>query len=63
MPPLADVYADDFTVYTSSGFGRTHNDGLDAEDCPSDWATGSDEVGNLVYDEVAISEFLQQDNF
>lgn len=63
MQPLADVYAEDFTVYTSSGFGRTRNDGLAAEDCPGDWATGSDEVGNLIYDEVAISDFLRQDNF
>ncbi len=63
MPPLADVNAEDFTVYTSSGFGRTHNDGLAAEDCPGDWATGSDEIGNLICDEVAISEFLRQDNY
>ncbi len=63
MPPLADVYAEDFTVYTASGFGCMHNAGLDAEDCPSDWANGSDEVGNLIYDEIAIREFLHQDNF
>ncbi|HID06911.1 MAG TPA: hypothetical protein EYP10_07155 [Armatimonadetes bacterium] len=63
MHKLADVYADDFTVYTASGFGRTRNDGLATEDCPSDWAVGSDEIGNLVYDEAAISDFLRQDNF
>ncbi len=63
MQQLADVYADDFTVSTASGFGRTHNDGLAAEDCPSNWAMGSDEIGNLIYDEAAISELLRQDSF
>ncbi len=63
MQPLADVFAEDFTVSTASGFGRTYNDGLTAEDCPSDWAMGSDEIGNLIYDEAAISEFLRQDNY
>lgn len=52
-------YSDDFT---SAEYGCFRDSGFHGvQDCPSDWATGSDEAGERIYCEAAISDFLQRD--
>lgn len=31
------------------------------DDCPESWAVGSDEIGNPVYCEAAVSDYLRRD--
>ena len=59
MTYTAEVHSDDFT---DSGYGCFGDSGFHGvQDCPSDWAVGSDEAGNRIYSEAVISEFLQRD--
>jgi len=32
-----------------------------AQDCPADWALGSDEAGHPIYSQATISDYLQRD--
>lgn len=53
---MNDYYGDDFTTegFGDTGYGST-------EDQPESWAIGSDEIGNPIYCEAALSDFLQRD--
>jgi hypothetical protein len=56
MNDFNDYYGDDFTTegFGDTGYGST-------EDQPESWAIGSDEIGNPIYCEAALSDFLQRD--
>lgn len=56
MSDFNDYYGDDFIT---EGFGDIGYCGT--EDQPESWAIGSDEIGNPIYCEAAISDFLQRD--
>jgi hypothetical protein len=53
---MSDYYGDDFIT---EGFGDI--DYATTEDRPESWAIGSDEIGNPIYCEAALSGFLQRD--
>lgn len=50
MNYLADMAADEFSVYTSS-------------DSVSDWSCGADEVGQLLIDPVVLADQLNRDGY
>ncbi|MCB1679228.1 MAG: hypothetical protein KDI16_11155 [Halioglobus sp.] len=59
MTYTAERYSDDFT---DSGCGYIRDTALRrAENCPSDWAVGSDEAGERLYTCASISDYLQRD--
>jgi len=62
MSQFTHLYPDHVTISASSDFGSTSNlDHHNVDDCPQAWSDGSDEAGNPVYSEAAISDFLQRD--
>ena len=63
MSQFAYLYPNDSTA-NSADFGSTSNyDHHSVEDWPQAWAVGSDEAGDPVYSDAAISDFLQRDSF
>jgi len=49
-----DLATSDYDDLRDSGFHGV-------QDCPSEWAIGSDEAGDRIYCEASISDFLQRD--
>jgi hypothetical protein len=59
MTHTAEILTDD---YTDFGYGFLSESGFHGvQDCPSDWAVGSDEAGDRIYSAAAISDYLQRD--
>jgi len=61
MTCTAETQMEDFTTSQDDGFRDSGFHGV--QDCPSDWAIGSDEAGDRIYCEASISDFLQRDTY
>lgn len=59
MTYIAETHSDDLpdTGYDTLRESDYHG----VQDTPTDWAIGSDEAGERIYCEAAISDFLQRD--
>ena len=59
MTRTAEILTDDLTDF---GCGYVREYGFHGvQDCPDDWAVGSDEAGDRIYNHATISDYLQRD--
>jgi hypothetical protein len=59
MTYTAEIHSDDFTGTGHDCLRESGYHGV--QDCPSDWEIGSNEAGERIYCEAAISGFLHCD--